>query len=105
MANIILTWNPGKASVERRIIKIVSTNLVSYEHKIDNCFYFILTNQLYGFRKMKLPSVKSEVNITWRDSANFKIENNKLIKDPTTDFEIIESYHELLELYNILKLI
>lgn len=105
MANITLTWNPGKSSVERRIMKILDSNLVTYEHKVDNCNYFILSNQLYGHRKINLPSVTSQVNIFWKDDCIFKLENGKLIKDPTIDFKIIESYHELLELYNILKLI
>ena len=105
MAKITLTWNPGKASVERRIIKLITANLVSYEHKIDNCYYFILSNQLYGHRKIKLPLVTSEVNIFWADECIFKLENGKLIKDPTDDFKIIETYHELIELYDILRLI
>ncbi len=54
---------------------------------------------------MKLPLVTSEVNIFWKDTADFKILDGILKKDPTNDFEIIESYHELIELYNILKLI
>ncbi len=105
MAKITLTWNPGKASVEKRIIKLITANLESYEHKIDNCYYFILSDQLYGLRKLDLPSVTSQVNIFWKDECIFKLENGKLIKDPTDDFEIIETYHELIDFYNILRLI
>jgi hypothetical protein len=105
MSKISLTWNPGKVSIERRINKLIKENLVSYNHKTDNCFYFILFNELYGYRKMKLPLVTTEVNIFWKDDCNFQIDqSNTLIKSPSDDFKIIDSYLELKKLFDLIRL-
>lgn len=107
MANITLLRSPGRESVEKRIIKLVHSDLIFYLHKEDDCLYFIVSDMLYGYKQLKLSPVRLSptVNIFWKDDCIFKVEDGKLIKDPTTDFEIIETYHELIELYDNLRLI
>lgn len=103
MANITLLKSPARASVEKRIIRLLTENPL-YWHKEDRCNYFILSNQLYGYNNIKLPLVSSQVNIFWKDFSEFEIIDDVLKKDPTYDFKIIETFREKVELYDLIRI-
>ena len=106
MANITLTWNPGKASVEKQIIKLVHSDLIFYDHKIDGCLYFVVSDMLYGYKQLKLSPVRLSpiIKIFWEDTAGFIIEDGILQKGLSDNFKIIDSYIELKKLYDLIRL-
>lgn len=106
MANIAILRSPGRESVEKRIIKLVHSDLIFYDHKIDGCLYFVVSDMLYGYKQLKLPpfNLSPTINIFWEDTAGFLIEDGILQKGLSDDFKIIDSYLELKKLYDLIRL-
>ncbi len=106
MANITLLRSPGRESVEKKLIKLVHSDLIFYDHKIDGCLYFVVSDTLYGYKQLKLSPFKLSptINIFWEDTAGFLIEAGILQKGLSDDFKIIDSYLELKKLYDLIRL-
>lgn len=106
MANITLLRSPGKESVEKKLIKLIHSDLIFYNHKIDGCLYFVVSDMLYGFKQLKLSPFRLSpiIKIFWEDTAGFIIEEGILQKGLSDDFKIIDSYIDLKKLYDLIRL-
>lgn len=97
---------PGGISpiLENRLLELIFKKKVYYNHPIDKCVYFIISNQLFGYQEIKFQHpINAKTKLFWKDDAKYTIEDGILIKDNTASFIILDNDDDLIRLFEELK--